>query len=180
MKEPNDNLERLVSRYLDQECTDEERRELQAMLRRDADAASFFDEYADLERETNFALKRALGRAPVRRRVAPSWIRMRRTAALGLAAAVAAFVWYSPSLRPDLHGTSGKHGPKTRSASWFAPPPAAGDVLVDESARYERPEVRLDKDERNWIVVPGENPGEYMVVEVKRVRTRTIPLQSDF
>lgn len=180
MKEPNPNLERLVSRYLDQECSDEERRELQALVRRDADAASFLDEYVDLDREINYSLRRATGRAPVRRHVVTGWARLRRTLALGVAAAIAVFLWYSPALRQDVSQSPAASGRQATSASWFAPPPKVGDVLVDDAVRFERPQVRLEKDDSNWIVVPGERPGEFLVIEVKHVRSRTIPLQDDF
>ncbi|MBI5863752.1 MAG: hypothetical protein HZB38_04445 [Planctomycetes bacterium] len=175
MNEPTNNLERLVSRYLDDECSVEERRQLRQLLRKDAEAEAFFEETAALDREIGRAMRHALGRPVVLRRQSPRWIQIGRAIALG-AAACLAWVFLNPggsatSQRPEQG--------RPMRASWFAPPPAPADTMSDTRG-YDRPQVRLDNTESRWIVVPGERPGEFLVVEVKRVKTRTIPVQGDF
>ena len=71
MSDPTHGLERLISRYLDDECTRLERRELNAKLRRDPQAAALFEEHAALDREVKHALRAALRHTPERRRPLP-------------------------------------------------------------------------------------------------------------
>jgi hypothetical protein len=175
MIDPSDNLERLVSRYLDGECSREERKQLKAMLRRDSAAEDFFEETAALDRELGRAMRQSLGRTLVIRRRPPLWVRVSRVAGLSAAACLAWVVLRTP--QPD---TAGQSDPaRVQRASWFAPQPTAADSMAAQP-ESERPQVRMDKMDRRWIVVPGDTPGEFLVVEVKRVKTRTFPVQEDF
>jgi hypothetical protein len=180
MNQPPSNLERLITRYIDEECSPEERKQLQEMLREDSAAAEFYDDTVGIEREFNVALRSAMGRPPVRRLRPPVWPRISRLIGFGLAAAAAILVWISPGHRGPSGQSNWRSGDKPAEASWFAPPPAVGDVLDEDYGRFGRPQVKLEKPERNWIVVPGEKRGEFMVIEIKSSRTRTIPLQEDF
>ena len=175
MIDPSDNLERLVSRYLDGECSPEERKQLKAMLRRDSAAEDFFEETCALDREIGRAMRQSLGRTLVIRRRSPLWMRISRVAGLSAAACLA---WLM--LKAPHSPTAAKPiDQKVQRASWFAPQPVAGDTLA-EQPEPERPQVRMDRMDRHWIVVPGDTPGEFLVVEVKRVKTRTVPVQEDF
>ena len=174
MIDPSDNLERLVSRYLDGECTPEERKQLKAMLRRDS-AEDFFEETAALDREFGRAMRQSLGRTLVVRRRTPLWVRISRIAGLSAAACLAWLVLRSPT-QPSATLSD---RPQPQRASWFAPQPTAADTLAEQPVS-ERPQVRMDKMDRHWIVVPADTPGEFLVVEVKRVKTRTVPVQEDF
>jgi hypothetical protein len=174
--DPSDNLERLVSRYLDGECSPEERRQLKAMLRKDSAAEDFFEQTAALDREVGRAMRQSLGRTLVIRRRTPLWVRASRIAVLSAAACLAWLVLRTPDT-PPISGQNGLTQP--RRASWFAPQPVAADTLAAQP-EPERPQVRMDKMDRHWIVVPGDTPGEFLVVEVKRVKTRTVPVQEDF
>jgi len=170
-----DKLERLISRYLDEECDGIERRELQGLLRRDPQADALFEESRALDREVSRALRAALGRSHVRRRRLPFWTRLGRVGMVAAAACLALLLWVSPGGR-QRNRTADAGGSR---GSWFAPPPVWGDTL-EEREDFERPQVWLDDSERQWIVVPSDAPGEYMVVEIKRVKTRTIRIQKDF
>lgn len=175
MIDPSDNLERLVSRYLDGECTPEERKQLKAMLRRDSTAEDFFEETAALDREFGRAMRQSLGRTLIIRRRLPLWARVSRVAGFSAAACLAWLVLRTP--QPDTLAPTDPARPQR--ASWFAPQPVAADSLAQQP-QSERPQVRMDKMDRHWIVVPGDTPGEFLVVEVKRVKTRTVPVQEDF
>lgn len=176
MKEPTEHFERLVSRFLDDECSATERRQLQSEIRKDADAESFFEESAALDREFGRAIRAAIS-TPAHKKVGqPRWFRVVRASALSAAACMGWILW-----RPDAPRTATTNPGQSRKqfASWFAPQPTIGDTLAQQ-ARSDRPEVLLDQSDRQWIVVPGHAPGEFLVVEVKCVRTRKIPVQSDF
>jgi hypothetical protein len=99
-----------------------------------------------------------------------------RYAPLAIAAALMAAVW-----RPGVAPTPETHnaGSAPAGRSWFSPPPSGGDVFGASSA-FERPRIRLDDADRDWVLVPGEHPGELLVVEIKRIKSRTIPLHGDF
>ena len=177
MKEPTEQFERLVSRFLDDECSAAERKQLQAEIRRDGDAEAFFEETAALDREFGRAIRAAIATPAAARHGQPHWFRLVRMATLSAAACLAWFIW-RPDAGPQSSITnSGQSRPQF--ASWFAPQPAAGDTLA-QPTRSERPEVLLDQSDRQWIVVPGQRPGEFLVVEVKCVKTRKIPVQADF
>ena len=45
---------------------------------------------------------------------------------------------------------------------------------------YERPEVGVRNIQREWLVVPGDRPGTYMVIEVDHVRTKAVGVHQDF
>jgi len=174
MSEPTHELERLISRHLDDEATADERRELNAHLRRDPAAAALFQEYADLDREVQGALRSALGRSPFR--CVPPWQRTVRVLALAAAACVAVMFWSLPGRErtaPARQGTA-------QAGSWFAPLPAAGDTLVKRPARFDRPEIRFTRPRTDWVVIPSDTPGEFLVIEVSHVPTRTVRVHKDF
>src|SRR5262245_353437 len=105
MIDPSDNLERLVSRYLDGECTPEERRQLKAMIRRDSAAEDFFEETAALDREIGRAMRQSLGRTLVIRRQSPLWVRVSRIAGLSAAACLAWLALRAPDSPPAAQPT---------------------------------------------------------------------------
>jgi Putative zinc-finger len=173
-----ENVERLVSRFLDGECSPEERRQLEEFLKHDHTNEALFDEYASLDREFSTAMKTALGRAPLRvRRDRGLLNRGLRSVAMVAAALAAVFLWRTP---PQPAGRNEAAAGMTAS-TWFIESPALpGDGFSTDSARYDRPVIRQDRSDREWIVVPAARAGEFMVIEVKRVRTRQIPIQDDF
>lgn len=176
MSEPTHDLEHLISRCLDEECTSRERRELNARLRRDPEATARFEEHSALDREIKHALRSALGHAPARHRPLPLWERAARTFALAAAACLALALWFAPAKQ-----TMPRDGqPPTQAGSWFASLPTAGDTLVDSPSGLYRPHIQLRQPDTNWIVIPSDTPGEFLVIEVNRVRTKTIQIQKDF
>jgi hypothetical protein len=64
--------------------------------------------------------------------------------------------------------------------SWFAPATPQGDAVEALPSAYERPELRVRGTEREWIVIPGQEPGSYLVIEVDHVRTHVIGVHRDF
>ena len=46
-----------------------------------------------------------------------------------------------------------------------------GDAVQELPVAFERPQLSLRGTQRDWIVIPGREPGSYMVIEVDRVRT---------
>jgi hypothetical protein len=179
MNSGSPDLERLISRCLDHEATRLEQRRLRTLERSDPRAAALVDDYVTLDRELGRVLRVAMGRAPLLPLRRTVWPRFGQLAALAAAACLAVMVWISPpqrSPRPD------GRGPARASASWFAPS-AAVPHLGDEAELQpvdSRPRVRLRDTNRDWILIPGERPGEYMVIEVERVRTRAIAIHDDF
>lgn len=173
MNTPSDQLDRLISRFLDREATASEQRELKAMMRRDPAAAAEFDDAATLDREARYAMRRALGR-PLSGRTIPLWARVLRVAGLAAAACVAAFLWLNlPAGGPAPESETSQAG-----GTLFAPQ-VVGDDLV-ERADFERPGREVGESERQWILIPTENPREFLLIEVNHGQRRTIRIQADF
>lgn len=189
MRTPSENLEHLISRYLDDEAGPEDRRALDAALREDLKAQALFDESVSLERELRAALRAAGRRAGC---VYPTVARRRRLgwgglAALGMAASLAAAFWIFPIARQTQNGgQGGTHAGQNTSwggqngSSWFAPPPAPGDSFVAEPPAAAAPHIRIEDTEREWIVVPGRRAGEFLIVEVKHIRAQRVRIERDF
>lgn len=175
MSDPTHDLERLISRYLDDECTRPERRELNARLRHDPHAAALFEEHAALDREVKHALRAALRHTPERRRPLPLWERTARVVVVAAAACLAVMFWLAPPHKP---GTS--EPAQAGAGSWFANLPTTGDTFVERPERFNRPVNWVGKPEGRWIIVPSDRPGEYLVIEVNRVLTRRVHVQQDF
>jgi hypothetical protein len=175
MNDPTWELERLISRCLDDECNRDERRELNARISRDPQAAALFEEHAGLDREIKHALRGALHHRPGRHRPLPLWERMARVGVVAAAACLAVMFWFAPQRGP---GT----GEPTQAGvgSWFANPPAAGDSFVESPERFNRTVDWVGRPESKWIIVPSDQPGEYLVIEVNRVVTRYGGVQQDF
>jgi len=178
MNDPTPDLERLISRHLDGEATPQERRELNARLR-DPHAAALFEECRALDREVGRALRSALGssgrrRAPLRERTARSLLAV-------AAACLALLFWFNIGRSGGPTGGSNSASLAGNvSASWFASPPTPQDVLVERPEWFERPQIQIGRPEVKWIVVPSQNPGEWLVIEVDRLLRRTVPIQKDF
>ncbi len=174
----DDRLERLLSRHLDGECTPEEQQLLRSLARRDREVHAWLEEQRRLDRAVGDALRRALNR-PARPAVLQApWPRIAKSLAVAVAACLAALAWLQPRLpaappRPDR--------PQQASmASWFAPAAPPSDTVEPLPSGYERPELRLRGTQRDWIVIPGDEPGAYFVIEVNHVRTHVIGVHRDF
>ena len=174
MNDPTHDIERLISRHLDDEATADERRALNAQMRRDPAAAALFENCAELDREVKQALRSVLGHSPMR--AAPVWQRTLRVFVLAAAACIAVMFWSMPGGERAMPGQPGA----ARAGSWFAPLPAAGDTMVEYPARFDRPQMRFTKPQSDWVVIPSDTPGEFLVIQVKRVPTRTVRVHKDF
>ena len=179
----NDRLEHLFSRVIDNEATPAERALLESLVREHPHVRSSFDDYRRLDDAFGAALRAAAGTPgrqtiPVRVRW---WTRAGQAAAVSVAACLAVAAWLHP--RPP--GTGPVSKPLQRAgavapASWFAPPPARADVVEPVPVMYERPAVKVRGIERRWLIVPGDEPGVFRVIQVERVRTHAIPVERDF
>ncbi len=189
MNATEDNLERLFSRYIDGECTPDECEHLESLVSHDAKIRASFEDYQQLDAQFGAALREAAGRessvchcsrAVSRARIHPYWSRLGRGLALAAAACLALITWHK-ALRPTGQiPASGQKPLQASAASWFAPQPAAADVVQPVPSAYNRPELRVRGTQRDWIVIPGDQPGEYLVIEVDRVRTHVIGVHQDF
>ncbi|MFH1749199.1 MAG: hypothetical protein ABIG44_19380 [Planctomycetota bacterium] len=179
MKQPPSDLERLITRYLDDEATSRERRELDAWTRSDPNAEALLDDYAALDREFGNAIRGAMGRTriiPVGRSV---WSRATGLVGLAAAACLALLVWMQPPPSAVENGRDQSSG-SVLPSSWFVPAVPQDRVMRQANRSFERPQRRQRNLDREWILVPGEGPGEYLVIEVNRVRTRAVNIQGDF
>lgn len=178
MSDPTRDLERLISRCLDDECTANERRELNLRLHRDPGAAALYEEHAALDREVKHALRTALGHRPARPAVLPLWERTARVFVLAAAACLALLFWFAPPREWTAHDTEASA--QTGVQSWFASPPTAGDTFVERPQQFDRPVDWVGKPRTKWIVVPSDTPGEFLVIEVNRMVTRSTRVPQDF
>jgi anti-sigma factor RsiW len=179
MNRGSKDLEHLISRFLDREIAEDERRALEDTVRGDAQAARLFAQTAELDRRVGAALRSARDRATLRpapwrgRRLPVRWV------TVGVAASLAGLFLLVPPdrSRPAGRVPAGFNG--ARTASLFAAP-ALGDTYVPDSVVSAPPQVRLEETERDWLVIPGPQPGEFLVVEVKRTQIRKVGIQQDF
>jgi hypothetical protein len=172
------DLEHLISRFLDDEATLADRRLLRAQMRRDPAADALVEEYVTLDREVGRTLRQALGRSwasPVRR---GPWAWIGRFVGTAAAACLVVAFWTSSHHQPTRPGRG--QPDQAASASWFAPIGPGGPVSASQDGS-PRPSVRpATPAQREWILIPGERPGEYMVIEVRRPRTRPTVTQGDY
>ncbi len=179
MADSQEQLERLISRYLDDEGSAADRRELNRMARRDADVAGLLDDEIELDREFNYAMRRAMGKSLARRRSIPLWSGPARVATLAVAAAIAAVAWIAPEARaPRSHETQISAG----AIDFASGSRNVVDALVELPPRHIRTDVRLDvqPDQREWLMLPASDGAEFLVIQVDRVNTRVVRLSRDF
>jgi anti-sigma factor RsiW len=171
-----DKLEHLLSRHLDGECRPQEEQLLRSLLRREPAVRARLADYERLDREVGDALRAAMGQTP--RASASPWARMGRGLIVAAAACLAAATWLQPRLSPTRPGADRTQ--QASAGSWFAPATPEGDLVEPTPPGYERPELRLRGTQRDWIVIPGDQPGAYLVIEVDHVRTHVISVHRDF
>lgn len=175
-EEPIDRLERLISRFLDEEATGAERRELQATLRRDAQAEQLFEETAAFDRELGRAMRAAVGRTfslGGRRR----WGGFLGRLVVGaVAAGLALTIWPTLPGNSHLNRDGATRAGAMNGDSWFAAP---GDTMGQVPVTFERPDLETNV-EKSYLLVPGKNPNEVLVIEVQRVKSRPRTGRGDF
>jgi hypothetical protein len=172
------DLERLISRYLDDEATPAERRELEARADADPTVESLLIETAAIDREIGRAMRIAMGRTiplTARHRKKVRWIQ-----AIGFAAAacIGLAVLLNPREKPSqpMH----RQPAAPARASWFAPPAQQTDMVDQVDPADVRPQLRLRDTDRHWIVIPARQHGQFLLIQVDRLRTRAIRIQDDF
>ena len=174
---PDDNLERLISRFLDHEDTAADRRALNARVDADPAARAQLDEHAALDNEVHHALRQAMRRSyPTRVASGGVWFGIGRSAALAAAACLALMFWFSPGKQT----AAPRPGNEPREASIWATPNWR-NVMEQQRPPIDRPHVLRRNLQRDWIMIPGKRPGDGLVViEINRVRTHAIAIQQDF
>lgn len=170
-------LERLISRYLDGECSPAERRELELRISKDPQTAALFDEYAALDRQFQTVLRETVLRPSTATQPVRLGERLARIGILAVAACLAVLFWFSP---PNRVATNGPTEAATRPHSWFAAPPIAGDVLVERPAFGNRPVNWLGRPRTDWVVVPTEDPSEFLLIQMKSVETKILRASYDY
>ncbi len=173
MNEPSE-LERLITRVLDEEASAAERGALEQQSAADPTVAQLLAEYRRLDRHFCAAMRSAVPRhAPPR--TIPLWHWATQMVTVAAAAGLALLLWIRPPAALDGAGADVR-------ASLFADVPVPATDQFDPNAgwRYERPGVRLDDANGDWIVIPGQRPDEYLIFEVKRIKSRTVFIQRDF
>lgn len=179
MNPGSEELERLISRHLDGECTPAEAEYFRDLLANDRAVRARYHAARELDVLLRAAMRSALVRRPARgTRAAGLQSRWVRTAALAAAAGLAALVWLHPSQRSQPGGRRTAEAGSV--SSWFTPAPATPDIVEPVPVSYERPALRVRGTERNWIIVPGRDAGRYLVIEVDHVRTHVISVHRDF
>lgn len=174
MTRGEDQLERLFSRCLDAEASAEEQERLDTLLLADDTLRQRYEEYCQLDALAGETLRGALATSASTR----SWRWLRRGGrliGLAAAAALAALAW----LDPPQPSTVPRSETPTHASSWFAPTELNRDMVEPLPREFERPEIRLRGTQRDWLIIPGDRPGQFMVVEIDRVRTHAIRLQED-
>lgn len=186
MNDSTREIERLISRFLDDEASGAERRELRAALRRDPAAEALFEETSALDRELGRAMRRALRRPVVLHPVRRSWSSLGRAGAVAAAACLAVVVWWQAPQR-TISGGPNSGQTQLAGSSWFAAPAApqpapgdAGDSLAVLPAGAGVPHERVRSAQRDWILIPSDRPGEVLVIEVQRTQTRLKAAGRDF
>lgn len=180
--ELDNNLERLISRVLDHEASAAEHEHLQALCNHDAEARQLYDELCSVDAEVATAMRRALGQ-PVRLRLRPRRQRTWQYGIVAAAACIATLAWLQPRPQPTTQlGNHPQHqsGLLPSAASWFATPQRPGDVLEPVPEVFVRPGTVTRGTQRHWVVIPGEKPRTYMIVEMDNVRTQVNAIERDF
>lgn len=175
----HERLDHLISRFLDHEASGAERRELNATLNRDPAAREHYEQTAALDREMSRAMRAALGRTLALRPVAPGRFAWTRLIGVAAAAALAALLVLQKNALPG--STARDSTAVQRAGAWgFLPSEAPGDTFAPVSPGYALPHVQFRDTQCNWLLVPAERPGQFLVIEVQRVKTRALGIHTDY
>lgn len=166
-------IERLITRVLDGEASPAEAARLDALRQADPDVRALYDETARLDALLGSSLRAALEppACPVIR-FPRRGERITRYVVGTIAAAIAALAWLQPVRPPEPAGL-----PLVQAG--MNKPQILGDVIEPLPSSFETPELRIRGTEREWILIPADQPGLYWVIEVDRERTQIVPLKSD-
>lgn len=181
MMHTNDDMqpyERLISRVLDGEASEHERAALNAAMARNRQVRALYETTRTLDAHLGAALRAALDPAGT---PAPKTTprpqntlrrRLSRIAAIAAAACIAWLMASGPRQAPDAQ--------VAEASSWFAPPPESADTLADPELFASIPAMRVRNARSGWLVVPTQDPNEYLVIEVARIREKRIPIELDY
>jgi len=176
MDRQTNDIERLISRWLDGEATAEERRRFKQIVRDDPAARELMRKTVAVDRAVSQAMYRAL-RPQLQPATTKLRIRLAQLGGFGVAAGLLLALWL---VHEQPRNGVRLAGPAQASVSWFAPPTAAADRIAPVEPADERPQVQVRDTQRDWIIVPGCEPGEYLLIAIDRVRTRAVRIERDF
>lgn len=184
MTPEQDRLEHLFSRFLDDECSPDERTLVRRVLRTDPVARALFMEMRSIDEAVGGAL-RAVARPQTAAAQAQPHVRHRRplwrNVVLAAAACIAMAIWMRPALHPAGDQAASIQRGTVAPASWFANGQRpAGDWIMPADPSCERPEVRLRGVRSDWVVIPAEDSGTYFLIEVQSVGTHKLGVHADF
>lgn len=172
-------LERLISRKLDNELTADETAELEQRLASDPAAARLYEELAWVDTQVGETLRREMQAEPTMLQSPGSawW----RTWGVAAAACIAALLWYGerPEVPVPEENVAGpvQAGILAGDSIW-ADAEIDGLTPVDPEV-FDRLRAGVRDVERNWVIIPSDEPGEYLLIEVSRVRTEAYALHAD-
>ena len=187
METAQEQLERLISRYLDNEATPAERGVLRRTLDQDQAARALYEELSGLDIEVQRALHRVLDRPALHASRAGWFWRTAQTVGLAAAACLMMMLWTWPA-DPGRFGRSDSSRAPTQGGVFphsSAPTTQWRPEMLDQPVEVapellERPYRGRRHTTRNWILIPGEDPGQVYVVEVNQIQTRAVVIHGDF
>lgn len=184
-----DRLERLISRSLDHELSPEESAELEHWLSRDPAAERLYEQMVWVDAQVVEALHSDMahtelnhdgpGIAPVQ--PVPWW----RAAGVAVAAGIASLFWMGQPqqvMTPDpgisTQSSQASMGLFPNDSIWATP--AIDSAAPVDKEMFGLEHTGLHDVDRKWVIMPSEEPGEYLLIEIRRVRTEAYPLHADF
>jgi anti-sigma factor RsiW len=188
-----DRLERLISRSLDHELSAEESAELERWLERDPAAERLYEQMAWVDAQVVEALHGDLAHDDLDRdelvhsglMIAPSQqVPWWRAAGVAVAAGIASLFWMgqpqavTPDAANSTHNSQASMGLFPNDSIWAAP--AIDSAAPVDKEMFGLEHTGLHDVDRKWVIMPSEEPGEYLLIEIRRVRTEAYPLHADF
>lgn len=198
MMKIDEQIERLMSRYLDGEISLADRQTLKRELESNPAAQALLDEYRQIDAQASEALRTlcvsARTAVTARRRSRGVWLAVVGTT-LAAAAALAFTLWTgAPSPRPRADEWAvGPVGPSPvvqEAPQWastvsgrdsLSARPGAKSRLVDYVEQPAlQPMRRNHRVTRDWIGVVDESGNQVYLVETRRNRTTVVPVSADY
>lgn len=176
----DEQFERLVNRALDGELTPHEQEELDHFVKQDPAAARFYEEMSGIDALVGETLRVAIAAEPAEVPIAPSswW----RTFGIAAAACIAALMYFGEPPAADSQSEP-DHGEAqaglVNGESIWADAQVDGLTPLDPEV-FDRLRAGVQDVDRDWVIIPSDEPGEYLLIEVSRVRTEAYTLHADF
>lgn len=178
MKDHVDEFDRLVTRILDDEGFATDRAELNQRIRTNSQEHARYEEYVALDRELGAALRGDFRRAARPRRL---MFRIMQAGSLAAAACLAvALMWQQPRalVQPEQRMPDGR--PIAVGTMFGGGAAPAADVMTSADPGYDRPRLNVRDTSREWLLIPGKKPGEFLLIQADRVKNHRVNVQEDY